>query len=391
MADKNIILMICQFGLPVRGLSPYGDALIEALRLNERFRVLPVDYAAPYPGWLHPGGAHNKYEQGQIHWAKPQSWNRAAHMPGAIVHFQHWLSPMAIYLTPLARLARRAGKKIVITVHNPEAHESATSLPLDNLFLKQADRLIVHDRQGMKILKKRMGCAFDDKLIEIIPHGITVRKQPPAPEPGDHARLGLDPSRRYICMFGNLRGYKGIDILLKAWTSLVGQIDDVDLVIAGRLWSGKSGPARIMARLLGSHSQEDLIQKALSQPVLSGRVHLWEGFQPDEKLDTLLRLSEIAVFPYSHFSSQSGAACRAAGLGCPVLASNIGGLPELAINENWLVEPGNAGALAAALESFLTNPAALIMARQTQLQRVRPMSWEVVAERHADLYCELLS
>lgn len=382
--------MVCQFGWPIRGLSPYGDALLKALQCNDQYRVIPVDYFAAYPALLHPGGTQDRPSKGLIHWANPISWYNVARMPAEIIHFQHWMSPMAFYLAPIACLAKNTGKKVIITVHNPEPHESITSFEfIDNLFLKLADRLIIHDKRGEETLKARI--PYSSNTVCIIPHGISVLEKPESASFKDYSLLGLDPGRRYVCIFGNLRGYKGIDTLLKAWRYVVDHFDDVDLIIAGRLWSGKSRTSKFIARLLGTKKQEDHLIESLALPALSGRIHLYEGFQSDEKLDALIRLSEFAVFPYAHFSSQSGAACRAAGMGCPILVSNVGGLPDLVINQDWLVNPGDINDLGKKMGALLDNKHALLLARDHQIQRIASLSWSNIALQHVELYQEVVS
>ena len=134
------------------------------------------------------------------------------------------------------------------------------------------------------------------------------------------------------------------------------------------------------------------MRAALAAPALNNRVHLYEGFQPEANIDALIKLSELAVFPYIYFASQSGAACRAAGRGCPVLVSNVGGLSDLAINTQWVVEPSDVKGLVSALYKMLTLcPKQLRLNREIQLERVQHFSWAHVAAAHAALYRELTS
>lgn len=388
MPDPSILL-VCQFGLPVRGLSPYGDALFEALNGQPDVDVRPSDYRAPYPGFLHPAAGALTGDRGDLHWANPLSWRRLASADADIIHLQHWSPPMAGYLAPLASMVRRAGKRLVVTVHNPTAHESLRPLePFERGLFKRADALVVHDARGAMALSRRFG--IETERIHIIAHGVRTASAPPCATAQDHESLGLDPSRRYICVFGNLRGYKGIDRLLNACRQVLPALPGLDLVIAGRLWSGQSGlTAGLVAKALKTHRDSEVLRAALAHPELRNRVHLREGFQPDQLIDSLLRVSELAVFPYVRFDSQSGAACRAAGMGCPLLVSDIGGLPDLAIDSQWLVEPGDSDALATALLAKLSDPDALIRGRVAQLARVDAYAWPRIAEQHATLYRSL--
>ena len=70
----------------------------------------------------------------------------------------------------------------------------------------------------------------------MIPHGV-IKQQDTGLRPGDHALADLSPDRQYVLIFGNLRGYKGIPTLLKAWQSVISKIRNTDLIIAGRFIS----------------------------------------------------------------------------------------------------------------------------------------------------------
>lgn len=384
-----VVLLVCQLGDPIRGVSPYGDALLAALRGVPGVTIEPVDYLAAYPGLLHPASRGGTVGFGDLHWGRPATWRRLARMKGDIIHLQHWLPPMACYLASLAAMARRAGKRVVITVHNPDPHEALPWIKgCERKLFSRADALVVHDSGGVLRLRERF--AIPDEKIHEIPHGIKVRGRPPLPESNDYMTLRLDPSRRYVCMFGNLRGYKGIDVLLAAWARVAAGIPDVDLVIAGRLWAGQKGlGARLVARLLGTGRDAQRIQAMLAMPEVVERVHLREGFQPDENIDALLRISDFAIFPYVRFASQSGAACRSAGLGCPVLVSDVGGLPEIAIDRSWVVPKGDVDALESRLRQKLLSPNLKVW-QWKQLGRVQCYDWPQVAAAHAAIYHELI-
>src|SRR5690554_2377663 len=118
------VQLVCQFGKPVRGLSPYGDHLIAALRATGKAKFESVDFSAAYPGFLHPAPQGGARANGDLHWANPASWARVASGGADILHLQHWFAPLSAYLWPLVRMARKRGAKIVVTVHNPNAHET---------------------------------------------------------------------------------------------------------------------------------------------------------------------------------------------------------------------------------------------------------------------------
>jgi len=355
--------------------------------------MVPVNYEAPFPGGLHPAEktADMDMVHPGIHWAKPKSWNVLTRYPADVVHFQHWVAPMAFYLLPLTRRLKALGCKIVVTVHNPKPHEALGWLSGPEMrWLTTADAIVVHDARGRKSLVER---GIDMQAIHVIPHGITFSST--AEVRGDRLATRQPAceqrSRRYVLLFGNLRGYKGVGELLAAWRVVCKSCDDVDLVIAGRLWDGASSLlSSIVANILGTRNDAKVIRRQLLDHVLAKRVRLVEGFVPDDQLDALIDGAELAVFPYVSFASQSGAACRAAGRGCPVLVSDVGALAELAMSPNWIVSPADSSGLAAALIDRLGD-VAQTDCRAAQRQHVRLLGWPGVAQAHVLLYQSLCS
>lgn len=384
------VQLVCQFGQPVRGLSPYGDALFGSMPREEGLQVDKVDFASAYPSALHPaerGGA--KGPGGALHWASPLSWNQVARAPADVIHIQHWAPPLSSYLWPLAAMAHRRGKKVLVTVHNPLPHEkSGMFRMLEDRLLRSADALVVHGEAAREDVLRRLG--HRTPPVHVVPHGLAPLRQPSPASEQDYRRLGLSPSRRHVLLFGNLRGYKGLDVLLEAWSSVRSELDDVVLVIAGRLWGGRQGiGGRLAASLAGTGEEAAGIQAMLEGRALRDRIVLLEGFQSDEDIDALIRVSALSVFPYRRLSGQSGAACRAAAMGCPVLVSRVGALPDLAIDDTWIVRPGDADELARRLLEKLRAPDTLAVAGQLQLRAVSGYDWPTIARMHLDLYRSL--
>lgn len=380
------VQMVCQFGDPVRGLSPYADALLQSLGDVAGVSVEPVDYKSPYPAFLHPAEAGSASSPRGLSWCSPASWWRVASRPADILHIQHWAPPLASYLWLLAHMARQNGKRVVVTVHNPAPHERAGVFSsFERRLLRSADILLAHGSTGCDVLRERLGDGAP--AIRCIAHGLHVAAAPILPTPDDYRQLKLDSAHKYVLLFGNLRGYKGVDALLDAWRLVQPQRRGVRLVIAGRLWDGRSKwAARLAARVLGTASDARQLRDRLSSAAEAGDVIVREGFQTDADIDALIRVSEFAIFPYLHFAGQSGAACRAAAMGCPVMVSRVGALPDLAMDESWVLEPGDREGLAVHMRAKLGSSGVLDAARVRQLDAVRRHDWKNIARDHAEIY-----
>ncbi len=106
------------------------------------------------------------------------------------------------------------------------------------------------------------------------------------------------------------------------------------------------------------------------------------GRVDDASLAQLRAGAALAVVPSRSAETFGLAAAEAMAAGLPVAASRVGALPEL-VGEEGLAPPGDAGALAAAIERLLGDS----RAGERALERVRALcAPEVVAGRLAEVY-----
>jgi glycosyltransferase involved in cell wall biosynthesis len=87
----------------------------------------------------------------------------------------------------------------------------------------------------------------------------------------------------------------------------------------------------------------------------------------------------------------SVAALEAMACGLPVVASDVGGLPEIVDGSvGALVPPGDAGALAGALVALLSDPRRSEKGRLARQRVVERWSNDRLVERHLQIYRELV-
>jgi glycosyltransferase involved in cell wall biosynthesis len=150
----------------------------------------------------------------------------------------------------------------------------------------------------------------------------------------DELRRELDVDGRLLVFAGRLTTPKSLEIALEA----VAQTQEVSLVLAGE------GPDR-----------RALEQRAETLGI-AGRVRFL-GAQPRERVLELFRAGDAAVLS-SSWENFPHALVEALAVGTPVIASRVGGVPEIVEDgENGLlVEPGDADALAARINEFFGSP-----------------------------------
>jgi glycosyltransferase involved in cell wall biosynthesis len=156
-----------------------------------------------------------------------------------------------------------------------------------------------------------------------------------------HATLTAErplPARRpgvaRVVFLGQLVERKGLDVLLRAFAAVQ---RPADLLLVGGDWSAPGFPqsVRRIAREAG----------------IEDRVH-FENHRPD--VGAVLATADVFVLP-SLSDARPRSIIEAMSLGIPVVASDVGGIPSLVAHgeTGYLVPPGDAAGLAAALERLI--------------------------------------
>ena len=104
-------------------------------------------------------------------------------------------------------------------------------------------------------------------------------------------------------------------------------------------------------------------------------------FIPDDDITVFFRGSAVVVMPYIE-ASQSGVIPLAYAFGKPVVATRVGALPDIVEDgeTGLLVEPGDADALARAIEELLENPdRRRKMGRQAHAHSREELNWDSIA------------
>lgn len=239
----------------------------------------------------------------------------------------------------------------VIIVHDPRPHPDLAGRfyeKLENLSIRRASRCVILSETLKSHLVAR---GMDAARIDVIPLGplsYSTRR------PSQTKRL---PTALF---FGRIVPYKGLDTLLEAFASLRTFLN-CQLILAGE---GNLAPH---ASALANLANLEIINRWIAE----------------EEVGDLFARSDLVVLPYTS-ASQSGVIPIAAAFGLPVVATRTGGLVEQLEDgvSGWLVEAGNAQALAAAMREALSAPeearrrgAALKSRYATQF------SWEQFARR----------
>lgn len=167
-----------------------------------------------------------------------------------------------------------------------------------------------------------------------------------------------------VTYLGQVTDYKGVGVLLEA----IQHIDDstVRFVIAG------TGPDRDRYMHLSYGDQ---------------RVE-WPGFVSGDQKESLLAISWLTVVPSVWYDNSPVAIYESFAAGTPVVASRIGGIPELVKSDDngIVVEPGNAQSLANAITDLLHNQSRIARLTEGARRSAQQYSFENHVQRITDLY-----
>ncbi|MDP6630590.1 MAG: glycosyltransferase family 4 protein [Kiritimatiellia bacterium] len=218
---------------------------------------------------------------------------------------------------------------IVSTLHEVDSHLGERQfyrvIKIQSL-LKNCRSFIVHDRQQKARMQEAWGVSEDRIGVVPLPRLDCLLHHPIAV-----ARI---PQR--VLFFGRIYAYKGYDTMLRALPLIARSFPEVELVIAGE---GDLSPWQALVEKAGRH------------------VRVINAFIPDREMLALLKSSALAVAPY-HEASQSGVVSLAMSAGLPVVASEVGTIPEMIRDgvTGRLVPPGDITALAEAIVDMLSHP-----------------------------------
>jgi glycogen(starch) synthase len=212
-----------------------------------------------------------------------------------------------------------------------------------------------------------------DLVPEVIQRSSLIynaREQPPC----DVKPVSLDCPRTILCL-GRLVHEKGFDVALAAFARVCNQFPDLHLIVAG------DGPER--AKL-----QEHAVGLSIADRVR------FTGWVAPEAVPELINSTAMLVIP-SRWQEPFGLiALEAAFLAKPIVATRVGGLPEIVEHEKsgLLVEPESSGALAEAMAHLLTHPeAARRMGEAARSRAQERFAWEAYVDSHDALYRKLIA
>ena len=274
-----------------------------------------------------------------------------------VVHVQ-WLGIPRYDVRWLRRLARRF--PTVLTAHDVLPRRAWNARAWGEA-LALVDRVVVHSPRAVEQLVE-IGVA--PERVAVIAHPVFEA------DPGYQPR---EPEGETLLFFGLIRGYKGVDVLLRALPRVAERVPEVRLVVAGRPLEPVA-PLREVARAVG----------------VEERVEWRLRFYTPPEIPSLLEEGAICVLPYRRLDS-SGVLATALGHGRPVVVTDVGSLGPIVADHRAgrVVPPEDPEALADACVELLTDRDALAAAARGARAASDSLTWDAAAAEHERIYGEV--
>lgn len=228
-------------------------------------------------------------------------------------------------------------KPVIIKVHGTDINEYARKFLLRKFILFALRRTACVIAVSRALKKRLIEIGIPAARIAVIYNGIDTSLFFPMDREAARTNLGLPACAKIILFVGNLVAVKGIEYLLEAFRQVAPQIsDDLLLILMG------DGPLR-----------ESLIRKAEKLKIEKNVAFI--GQRPHAEIPVWMGAGDLLCLP-SLNEGVPNVILEALACGRPVVASNVGGVPEVLCNPalGYLVEPGNVSELARALKEMLS-------------------------------------
>lgn len=284
--------------------------------LGRGHSVKAFNFTRQYPEFLFPGKTQYVTPQDEavpvesealLDTALPHTWELCARRirewdPDVLI-VRYWMS----YFAPsLGYVARRMSPrcKVIAILDNVIPHEQRFfDRPLTRWFLRGVDACVTLCSEVGEDLER----ICPGKRRTVLPHPIYSHFGESISRPVAASRLGVDPGLKTILFFGLIRRYKGLDILIKAFSMLP---DGYQLVIAGE-----------------PYGSFDEYQALIDACPARDRIHLFPSYIRDSEVKDYFCASDVVVLPYRS-ATQSGISAISYHFEVPMIVTGVGGLRE---------------------------------------------------------------
>lgn len=297
---------------PVSSWSPWGFGQTFTATTRIRMDVVPLlpAIAASLRGEIARRLARDSYDVVHAHWVLPNGWAASA-------------------------VARRAGVPVVLTLHGSDVAMAERHRLLANIARRTFGRVTAVTATSDDLRRRAIDLGADPESTTTTYIGVDAGLFAPRPaDPATRELLGAKVGDLLVVAVGRLARVKGFEYLIEA----ASRMDRVALAIVG---DGELRP-----------ELERLARASRARVVLTGGV-------PRDRVAEALAAADVVVVPSvvdnrGRVDATTSTALEALAAGRPLIATRVGGIPEVVHDrENGLLVPQkDPAALAAAIEAL---------------------------------------
>ena len=214
-------------------------------------------------------------------------------------YWMSWFAPSLGYVTR----GMKGRCKVISILDNVVPHEPRFfDKPFTKYFLKGSDgyvtlcEAVAEDLLGFR----------PDAAYRVLPHPLYSHFGSGKDRLEAEEALGLEHGKKNILFFGLVREYKGLDILIEAFSGLD---DSYQLIIAGEPY----GPFDKYAALIEKSGKD--------------RIHTYLHYIKDSEVSQFFSVADVSVLPYRS-ATQSGISSVSYHFEVPMIVTDVGGLKE---------------------------------------------------------------
>jgi glycosyltransferase involved in cell wall biosynthesis len=363
-------IIIVGTAYPLRGAMAQLNAIL-GWHLSKHHTVEIVSFKRQYPKILFPGKTQIDPSKPLfqlpikplIDSINPITWIKAARyirsrQPDLVI-FRYWLPFFAPCFGVISFLVRRNRKTNVLFIcDNVAPHERRfADVSLTKFAFHFVDYFIVQSRSVESNLQ---GFAPNARYA-FVPHPIYNVFGDALPKGEARRKLGMADAR-IILFFGYIRRYKGLHLLLEAMPQVLKHMS-VRLLVAGEFYD-----------------DEETYRTEIQKFGLADQVTINSQYIPNDEVSLYFSACDVVVLPYIS-ATQSGIVQIAYHFDKPVIATNVGGLAEVVIDNKTgiIVPPSDPTKLSESIVRFYKEERESAFAKNVEQEKSK-YSWDHMVE-----------
>ena len=302
------------------GLASFNERLTQQFT-SEGHEIEIFTFTLQYPEFLFPG--KTQYTEGpppekikitrNINSINPLSWIavglKIKRKKPDILLIRFWLPLMGPCLGTIARIEKSNRHTSVICIFdNVIPHEKRPGdKALTRYFTNSIDGAVVMSQtvfNDLELLRKNIP-------VKLSPHPLFDNYGSPVSKSEAVKVLKLDPDISYLLFFGFIRAYKGLDILIDAFSDHRLRNRKIKLIVAGEFYE-----------------DDKPYKEQIKKYKLENEILFFDYFIKDSEVPLYFGAADIVVQPYKT-ATQSGVTQIAYYFEKPMLVTDVGGLREI--------------------------------------------------------------